>query len=100
MKSMNDDLQMRSDWVVPLCTGPERMKDADGNKAHPTQKPEAQLYRAILASTQPGDVVLDPFFGTGTTGAVATTLGRRYIGIERETGYAAVADKRDRKSKR
>src|SRR3546814_14089289 len=61
MKSMNDDLQMRSDWVVPLCTGPERMKDADGNKAHPTQKPEALLYRAILASTQPGDVVLDPF---------------------------------------
>lgn len=94
MKSMNDDLQMRSDWIVPLCTGPERMKDADGNKAHPTQKPEALLYRAILASTQPGDVVLDPFFGTGTTGAVAKKLGRRYIGIERETGYAAVAEKR------
>jgi modification methylase len=70
------------------------MKDADGNKAHPTQKPEALLYRAILASTQPGDVVLDPFFGTGTTGAVAKKLGRRYIGIERDAGYVAVAEKR------
>ncbi len=94
MKALNDDLQMRSDWVMPLCTGPERLKDADGNKAHPTQKPEALLYRAILASTQPGDVVLDPFFGTGTTGAVAKKLGRRYIGIERDPGYAAVATKR------
>jgi modification methylase len=94
MKALNDDLQMRSDWVLPLCTGPERLKDAAGNKAHPTQKPEALLYRAILASTQPGDVVLDPFFGTGTTGAVAKKLGRRYIGIERDAGYAAVATKR------
>jgi modification methylase len=94
MKSLNDDLQMRSDWVLPLCTGQERLKDTEGNKAHPTQKPEALLYRAILASTEPGDVVLDPFFGTGTTGAVAKKLGRRYIGIERDTGYAEVAAKR------
>ena len=94
MKSLNDDLQMRSDWVLPLCTGPERLKDSDGNKAHPTQKPEALLYRAILAATQPGDVVLDPFFGTGTTGAVAKKLGRRYIGIERDPNYAAAATKR------
>ena len=94
MKALNDDLQMRSDWVMPLCTGQERLKDADGNKAHPTQKPEALLYRAILAATNPGDVVVDPFFGTGTTGAVAKKLGRNYIGIERDEGYAAVARKR------
>jgi modification methylase len=94
MKALNDDLQMRSDWVLPLCTGQERLKDTEGNKAHPTQKPEALLYRAIIASTEPGDVVLDPFFGTGTTGAVAKKLGRRYIGIERDTGYAKVAEKR------
>jgi modification methylase len=94
MKALNDDLQMRSDWVMPLCTGQERLKDEKGNKAHPTQKPEALLYRAILASTSPGDVVLDPFFGTGTTGAVAKKLGRRYIGIEREQAYVKVAEKR------
>ena len=94
MKALNDDLQMRSDWVMPLCTGQERLKDADGNKAHPTQKPEALLYRAILAATNPGDTVLDPFFGTGTTGAVAKKLGRNYVGIERDEAYAAVAEKR------
>ncbi len=94
MKALNDDLQMRSDWVMPLCTGQERLKDDKGNKAHPTQKPEALLYRAILASTDPGDVVLDPFFGTGTTGAVAKKLGRRYIGIERDQAYVKVAEKR------
>ncbi|MEM9682638.1 MAG: site-specific DNA-methyltransferase [Pseudomonadota bacterium] len=94
MKALNDDLQMRSDWVMPLCTGQERLKDADGNKAHPTQKPEALLYRAILAATNPGDIVLDPFFGTGTTGAVAKKLGRKYIGIERDETYAAAAKKR------
>ena len=82
----NDDLQMRSDWTLPLCTGEERLKDDDGDKAHPTQKPEALLHRVILASTKPGDVVLDPFFGTGTTGAVAKRLGRRFIGIERDDG--------------
>jgi len=90
MKALNDDLQMRSDWLLPLCGGPERLK-RDGKKAHPTQKPEALLYRVLLASTRPGDLVLDPFFGTGTTGAVARQLGRRFIGIERDPDYAALA---------
>jgi modification methylase len=93
MKSLNEGLQMRSDWLLPLCNGPERLK-RDGKKAHPTQKPEALLYRVILASTKPGDLVLDPFFGTGTTGAVAKRLGRRYIGIERDPNYAAIAEER------
>ena len=75
MKALNDDLQMRSDWLLPICAGAERVKGADGVKAHPTQKPEALLYRILLACTKPGDVVLDPFFGTGTTGAVARRLG-------------------------
>jgi modification methylase len=94
MKALNDDLQMRSDWVIPLCTGQERLKDDQGKKAHPTQKPEAILHRVILSSTNPGDVILDPFFGTGTTGAVAKRLGRRYIGLERDETYAAFAEKR------
>ena len=91
MKALNDDLQMRSDWVLPICSGAERCKDGAGDKAHPTQKPESLLYRVLLACTKPGDVVLDPFFGTGTTGAVARRLGRRWIGIERERSYAKVA---------
>ena len=94
MKALNDDLQMRSDWLLPICAGPERVKGEDGAKAHPTQKPEALLYRILLACTKPGDVVLDPFFGTGTTGAVARRLGRRWIGIERETAYVKVARER------
>ncbi len=94
MKTLNDDLQMRSDWLIPLCTGPERLKGADGGKAHPTQKPEAILHRVILASTAPGAVILDPFFGTGTTGAVAKRLGRNFIGIEREAEYRAIATRR------
>ncbi|HEY4070424.1 MAG TPA: site-specific DNA-methyltransferase [Sphingomicrobium sp.] len=94
MKALNDDLQMRSDWVLPICAGQEREKGEDGAKAHPTQKPEALLYRILLACTKPGDVVLDPFFGTGTTGAVARRLGRRWIGIERETAYIKVARER------
>ena len=85
---------MRSDWFIPLCTGDERLKGTDGQKVHPTQKPEALLYRVLLASTKPGDVVLDPFFGTGTTGAVAKMLGRRWIGIEREADYRAAAEAR------
>ena len=93
MKALNDELQMRSDWVLPICGGAERLKQ-DGHKAHPTQKPEALLYRVLLATTKPGDVVLDPFFGTGTTGAVATRLGRRWIGIEREAKYCKVARER------
>jgi modification methylase len=97
MKMANDELQMRSDWTLPLCTGEERLKDAAGVKAHPTQKPEALLHRVILASTKPGDVILDPFFGTGTTGAAAKRLGRRFIGIEREEAYAELA--RDRIAK-
>jgi len=94
MKALNDDVQMRSDWVLPICSGAEREKDDDGHKAHPTQKPEALLYRLLLATTKPGDVVLDPFFGTGTTGAVARRLGRRWIGIEREPKYCKVARQR------
>ena len=91
MKVFNDDVQMRSDWTLALCTGGERLKNGDGNKLHPTQKPEALLQRVLLSSTNPGDVVLDPFFGTGTTGAVARALGRHFIGIEREQAYAAAA---------
>jgi modification methylase len=94
MKAFNDDLQMRSDWLIPICSGPERLKDDGGRKAHPTQKPEALLHRVILASTKPGDVVLDPFFGTGTTGAVAKRLGRQWIGIERDPDYVAAASER------
>ena len=94
MKMANDELQMRSDWTLPLCTGEERLKDETGQKAHPTQKPEALLHRVILASTRPGDLILDPFFGTGTTGAAAKRLGRRYIGIERDEGYAKLAKAR------
>jgi modification methylase len=91
MKALNDDLQMRSDWFIPLCTGSERLRGTDGAKLHPTQKPEALLHRVILACTQPGEVVLDPFLGTGTTAAVAKRLGRRFVGIERDPGYAAAA---------
>jgi len=94
MKALNDELQMRSDWLIPLCGGPERLRDADGHKAHPTQKPEALLHRVLLASTRPGDTVLDPFFGTGTTGAVAKRLGRHFIGIERDSAYVALARRR------
>ena len=94
MKALNEELQMRSDWLIPVCGGPERLRDADGAKAHPTQKPEALLHRVLLASTRPGDIVLDPFFGTGTTGAVAKRLGRRFIGIERDPAYAALARRR------
>ena len=93
MKTLNDELQMRSDWEFPICGGQERLKK-DGHKVHPTQKPEALLYRVLLACTKPGDVVLDPFFGTGTTGAVAKRLGRQWIGIEREDTYIDAA--RDR----
>jgi modification methylase len=93
MKTLNDELQMRSDWVLPICAGAERLKE-NGKKAHPTQKPEALLYRVLLATTEKGDVVLDPFFGTGTTGAVAKRLGRSWIGCERETFYREVAEKR------
>ena len=94
MKAMNDDIQMRSDWLFPICSGPERLKDEGGRKAHPTQKPEALLQRVLLASTNRGDVVLDPFFGTGTTGAVARQLGRRFIGIEQDADYVKAARER------
>jgi modification methylase len=90
MKTLNDELQMRSDWVLPICGGQERLKSG-GHKVHPTQKPEALLYRVMLATTNPGDVVLDPFFGTGTTGAVARRLGREWIGCERESIYREAA---------
>ncbi len=94
MKLANDETQMRSDWLFPICTGAERLKGADDGKLHPTQKPEALLHRVLNATTRPGDVVLDPFFGTGTTGAVARKLGRHFIGIEREPEYIAGALKR------
>ena len=93
MKALNEDLQMRSDWLLPICTGHERLK-INGQKAHPTQKPEALLHRVLLASTNPGDLVLDPFFGTGTTGAVAKHLGRDYIGIDADPGYVDLARSR------
>jgi modification methylase len=94
LKASNDDLQMRSDWLFPICTGNERLKGGEGRKVHPTQKPEALLHRVILASSKPGDVVLDPFFGTGTTGAVAKRLGRHFVGVEREAAYIAAAEAR------
>jgi len=94
MKAANDDVQMRSDWLFPICTGAERLKDETGVKIHPTQKPEALLARVLLASSKPGDVVLDPFFGSGTTGAVAKKMGRRFVGIEREQSYIDAAEAR------
>ena len=100
LKALNEGVQMRSDWVLPLCTGHERIKDANGDKAHPTQKPESLLHRVILATTNTGDVILDPFFGTGTTGAVAKMLGRDFIGIEREEAYRKVAADRIERTRR
>ena len=94
LKALNEGVQMRSDWVLPICTGHERLKDENGDKAHPTQKPESLLHRVLVGSTNPGDIILDPFFGTGTTGAVAKMLGRNFIGIEREEAYRKVAEKR------
>jgi modification methylase len=94
MKALNGDLQMRSDWLLPLCTGAERLKNGDGDKLHPTQKPEALINRVLLASSNPGDIVLDPFFGTGTTGVAAKRLGRAFIGIERDQNYVDAAMRR------
>ena len=94
LKAGNDDVQVRSDWTLALCTGEERLKNGNGKKLHPTQKPEALLARVILSSSRPDDLVLDPFSGTGTTGAVAKRLGRRFIGVERDAAYAAAAQKR------
>ncbi len=94
LKALNEGTQMRSDWVLPICNGGERLKNEAGEKAHPTQKPESLLHRVLVGATNPGDVVLDPFFGTGTTGAVAKKLGRDFIGIEREEAYRKVAAKR------
>jgi modification methylase len=94
MKALNDDLQMRSDWTLPICSGGERLKDENGDKAHSTQKPESLLHRVILSSSKPGDVILDPFFGSGTTGAVARRLGRHFIGLERDPKYARIARQR------
>ena len=95
LKTANDDVQMRSDWwTFPICSGGERMKNDDGRKSHPTQKPEALLHRIIVGTTNPGDVILDPFFGTGTTGAVAKLLGRHWIGLERDADYIDVATRR------
>ena len=94
LKALNDGVQMRSDWVLPICTGHERLKNSKGEKAHPTQKPQSLLHRILVGTTNPGDVVLDPFFGTGTTGAVAKMLGRDFIGIERDATYRKVAQER------
>ena len=94
MKALNDDVQMRSDWELPLCTGSERLRQVNGKKAHPTQKPENLLARVILASTRRNDIILDPFFGTGTTGAVAKKLNRQFIGIEQDAIYVDIARRR------
>ncbi|MEP9376833.1 site-specific DNA-methyltransferase [Aquabacter sp. CN5-332] len=94
LKGGNEDVQVRSDWLIPLCTGAERLKDGDGRKIHPTQKPEALLARVLLSASKPGDVVLDPFLGSGTSAAVAKRLRRHFIGIERDPGYAAAATRR------
>ncbi len=94
LKAGNEDRQMRSDWFFPICTGAERLKDENGRKTHPTQKPEALLARILMAASKPGDVVLDPFFGTGTTGAVAKKLGRHFIGCERDESYISAARER------
>ncbi len=94
MKMANDEVQMRSDWLFPICNGHERLKNEDGNKVHPTQKPEALLHRVLMSSTKPGDVILDPFFGSGTTGAVAKRLGRNFVGIERQQDYIDAATAR------
>lgn len=94
MKSLNEDLQMRSDWTLPICSGAERLKNDEGEKGHTTQKPESLLYRVIMSSTQKDDLILDPFFGSGTTGAVAKKLGRNFIGLEREKTYIKLAQKR------
>lgn len=94
MKNFNDEKQMRSDWILPICSGKERLRTESGDKVHPTQKPESLLYRVIASSTRVGDVILDPFFGSGTTGAVAKKLGRHFIGIERDKGYARYAQAR------
>jgi len=91
LKAGNDDIQARSDWFIPLCTGDERLKNRDGKKLHPTQKPEALLARVLLAASRPDDLVLDPFCGSGTTGAVAQRLGRRFVGVERDRDYAQAA---------
>jgi modification methylase len=94
LKAANEDVQARSDWLIPLCTGEERLKGKDGKKVHPTQKPEGLLARVLLSSSKPGDLVVDPFNGTGTTGAVAKRLGRRYVGFERDEAYAKAAEAR------
>ena len=94
MKALNEDLQMRSDWLIPLCTGGERLKDAQGRKAHSTQKPEALLHRVVLAASKPGDLVLDPFLGSGTTAAVSKRLHRNFIGFELNLRYAEIARQR------
>jgi len=99
MKAFNDDLQLRSDWYIPICNGSERLKDKDGNKVHSTQKPEALLYRIIISTSNPSDVVLDPFMGSGTTGAIAKKLGRNFIGIEKEDKYIKFANERIEKAK-
>ena len=100
LKELNEGIQMRSDWVLPICNGNERLKNSKGEKAHPTQKPESLLHRIIVGTSKPGDVILDPFFGTGTTGAVAKKLGRHFIGIEREAAYREVAQKRIENTRR
>jgi modification methylase len=99
MKALNDDIQMRSDWFIPLCTGQERLRNQHGLKLHPTQKPEALMHRVLLSSTSPGDIVLDPFAGTGTTASVAKRLHRHFIGIERHPAYAEAAIGRVRRTK-
>jgi modification methylase len=94
LKAGNEDVQVRSDWFLPICTGAERLKDESGRKVHPTQKPEALLARVLLAASNAGDLVLDPFFGSGTTGVAARRLGRSFLGLERDPAYAEAARRR------
>ena len=101
MKQLNNNKQMRSDdWLINICSGQERLKDINKQKIHNTQKPEELLLRVILSSTKPGDLVLDPFFGTGTTGVICKKLGRKFIGIEKNATYIKEAKKRILKVKR
>jgi modification methylase len=100
LKALNEGVQMRSDWILPICNGNERLKNNKGEKAHPTQKPESLLHRVLVGTTNPNDIVLDPFFGTGTTGAVAKMLGRDFVGIEKEQNYIDVAQERIKKIKK
>jgi len=100
LKELNDGKQMRSDWYIPICSGKERMREKNNQRSHPTQKPEALLYRILLSSTKIGDTILDPFLGSGTTAVVAKKLQRNFIGIEQNKEYISLAKKRLKQTKK